>query len=216
MRGGGLAAHQRRMARAVAVMIAFSAGALLGGCGKDAPDTASTTTGRPTSTSTAASAPDNSPAPEPTTSTFPPGSTEAQVAEAYTAAVVSAYARIKHPSPTDPSIDVLYTGTMRESVVADNQRMVDAGYAARFPSGAEPRVHISVIELDGPATARLDACYVDDTVIYEVATGETVDDDVSTWLMEATLTLSDGRWLLSDNLIREQLSGAHGCEEASN
>lgn len=202
------------MARAVAILIALSAGALLVACGTDASKSATTTTEQLTTTSATTTTQDTTPDPTPTTSTFPPGSTEAQVAEAYVRAVSTGYERLQNPNPDDPAIAAHHTGASLDRVVSSNRSLLSEGRAVRLPSGP-PEVIVQGVELTGSREATVIGCYVDDSVIYWVATNETIDDDVSTWIMRAHMVLEEGTWKLESNGVASNSPGATDCEASS-
>jgi hypothetical protein len=54
---------------------------------------------------------------------------------------------------------------------------------------------------------------VNDVVIYNVASGAVVNDDVVTKLATATMVDEDGRWRIADSAVLRRWAGAVECTE---
>ncbi len=200
------------------MLMAFSTGALLGGCADKPtePTAASTSTPHTVATSTSSTAPPTTtPTSQPRgTSPYPPGTPEHEVATAYIEAIHAVYNRIQHPDPNDPSIFTFHTGNSLRSVIEDNRRLLDSGQAARLPPSGPPDVFILDVKLQGSSHANVKACYVDATQLYEVETGEVLNADISMWEMSATMILEGTRWLLSENLIEHRTKRSKECPDS--
>jgi hypothetical protein len=57
----------------------------------------------------------------------------------------------------------------------------------------------------------LTTCEIDDAVIYSVATGAVVDDDIVTSAVAVTVVPENGVWKVADTVITEKWDGAVSC-----
>jgi hypothetical protein len=156
--------------------------------------------------------PDNEKAVTPTTTTAAPSSTTDPSASE-DAAVLDGYrgywsAYLKAADPMDPQSPVLQehaTGPALETVVKAFVGLKSAGKVIRGQFDLAPRV----INVDGE-TASVRDCYVDDTGVFDVATGARDDEPTGQrHQVTATLRLQDGTWKV-ERLAEEGL----GCTAA--
>ena len=87
---------------------------------------------------------------------------------------------------------------------------VASGTAVRRPSGGGPDVRYLAVEVDGDL-AYVDACEVDDLVIYEID-GDVIDDRVLTLRWAAQLRRVDGRWMWDALEVLSESDGRVACE----
>jgi hypothetical protein len=60
-------------------------------------------------------------------------------------------------------------------------------------------------------TAEVLDCAIDDTILYDIATGTPLDSDVQTVLWRTSVMLDGGQWKVSNNTIIERVDGVGGC-----
>jgi hypothetical protein len=83
--------------------------------------------------------------------------------------------------------------------------------ATRFPSGIEMRVAYLSVGIEGDV-ALIEACEVDDAVIYSVDGGAVRDDRVVTLQWVAQLRRVGGEWLFDALRVDSEWSGDVGCD----
>lgn len=66
------------------------------------------------------------------------------------------------------------------------------------------------MNVDG-TTAQLQECSVNDGVVYEVDSGQVIDDTVVTRSVEATMEQVDGVWKLAATRVVQSWEGVAGC-----
>lgn len=114
------------------------------------------------------------------------------------------------PNPDHPSLSEYATGAQLENVISETSRRRDDGLAIRTPDNSLSRHEVRVVE-SSDAEATLQDCSVNDGVIYRVATGEVVNDDVVTQSIRATMRLVDGQWKLERATLVQEWPGVAGC-----
>ena len=193
----------------------------LAGCSDDDSDTAASSTTAADRTSTTASTSSTSRDTTTTTTeatpvTTAPGTTaEQEVIDRYVGywnARFNANAGV--PNPDDPALRDFATGRQLDAVVAETQSNLDSGVA--FERAAEPHniQRVTVVEIDGDR-AVVQECVVDDGLVVNRATGEVVDDSVSTHNVQAEMLRVDGVWKVSEARLLQQFEGVAGCALAS-
>ena len=95
-------------------------------------------------------------------------------------------------------------------LLANVQGLHDDGRAIRPGDEGLYDLRIGSVVIDTSEASAI-ACEVNDRVLYEVATGTVVNDDVVTREYEIFLVLEDGVWKLSDGGVAEQWDGVAGC-----
>lgn len=118
------------------------------------------------------------------------------------------------PNPDDPQLAEFATGEQLENVVAETRRRRDEGLALRRPDNSISERDVVVSEVNGDE-ASLQDCSVNDGIIYRVATGEVVNDDVVTQSVSATMRRVDGEWRLERATLVQEWQGVAGCALAS-
>jgi hypothetical protein len=115
---------------------------------------------------------------------------------------------------SDPDLPAL-AETHADPMLAQRRDVLTArrldGRAARMPDPSQYRIEIERFEVVDSTSARLTACVVDDAIVYEVATGNVVNDDVTTARHEAVMRLIDGTWKLVERRELEDWAGVAGC-----
>lgn len=194
--GSPLARRQFRRVRALALLLLIGA-ALGGGCSSDG-DAAS-----PGSSST-----DARRAEATTSSTL---STEDEIAARYRAFWEARFeANQAPPNPDHPGLREYATGAQLENVIAETTRNRDQGLAFRRAEDSVGTTRVRIGEVQGDeATVR--ECVVDDGVVYRIATGEVVDDAVSTQNVRATMRRVEGKWKLAAAQLLQEWEGVAGC-----
>lgn len=206
------AAPRRARARVAVLAAALSVVAL--GCSDDDSATPSSTT-----TSEAAS---STPTPEATsippepTSTPPPTPFSEQSVEDDVIARYIAYwdarftANSGTPNPDDPALGEYATGDQLETVIDETRQRRDDGLSLRpaEPSLTDHTVAVVSLTVD---RVELQDCFVNDGVVYRVATGEVIDDSVVTRNVLAVMVLVEGVWKLERATVIQEWEGIAGC-----
>lgn len=124
--------------------------------------------------------------------------------DAYTAAVADP------PNPEDPTLADHVMDPLLTEFRNTATQWKGFGQAVRYPDPTVHRTELISVEVDGDRAA-LEVCSVDDSILYEPATGRVLNDDVSTNHIRATLVLDGDQWLLSERERVEQWEGVAGC-----
>jgi hypothetical protein len=115
------------------------------------------------------------------------------------------------PDPDDPLLARHATGETLESVRAAAARNRDEGIVTARPPDSVAQQWAEVISVDGD-TAQIRSCEVDDRLVLNAETGETLTPPhVSTLLVEATLVREDGAWKVARGGVVEEWDGIAGC-----
>ena len=116
-------------------------------------------------------------------------------------------------NPDDPALAEHATGQQLENVVAETRRRRDDGLAIRRPENSVSKHDVRIVS-SGAEEVTLQDCSVNDGVIYRVASGEVVNDDVVTQSIRATMRLVDGKWKLERASLVQEWPGVAGCAAA--
>lgn len=160
-----------------------------------------TTTSEPTATTAA---------PEPTTET--PAAIEEVLANqvrGYFDARAAANAA-PAPNPADPRLAEYASGEELAAVTANTANRRDAGQAIRPGEAGLADIGVGFVSA-AASSASVAACAVDDGVIYDLDTGEAVDDAVVTHNYQIDLELMEGVWKVSRIVRIQQWEGVAGC-----
>ncbi len=184
-----------------------------------APTSTTAATLEPSSPSTAA--PTTTPAePEPEETSTTAGQDESSI-EILLGDAVRAYFDAREaassgprPDPTDPALAEVAASPELERLTQSIQDKVDAGQAIRPGEQALAEIRVGFVEQAGDlATAA--ACSIDDGVIFDVATGDVVNDEVLTHNYRVDLALLDGVWKVTEIVRVQQWEGVGGCALAT-
>jgi hypothetical protein len=172
-------------------------------CGGDDDEEARESTGPTASSATAA----------PTTTL----DEETRKEEAATRALLDYYDAYQHATaePVNPQhaeLQALVTGEHRQVVTRNLEERQANGEAVRLPAGAQSSHDIRSAELQPDGSVEIVDCQVDDSIVYEVETGEVVDDDVVTKLVIGSMSFEGGTWKLAFSEISEAWSGVGTCD----
>ena len=187
------ARRPRRRARGLAALLATALALTLGACGgDDEPDEETSTT------TSSTESPPTTAAPSP----------EDEVEAAYLAYWDMAARLSADPNPDDPEI-------AQRAVDPALSTMVDTLSTLRAQGeevhpGPQYRRVVTDVQLDRD-TATLRDCTVDDSARLVAASGETIGENLSTLLVEATLLRSSGAWLVSEIEVIERWDGVQEC-----
>lgn len=202
------------MTRPVGAVVALLV--LLVGCSSepasDAPPETTTTTAAPSTTA---------PPTTPSTTTAPARSDREPDWTAEQQPVVDAYHAYwdayfdAFTEPVDPDNAAL-VATTSESFFADISANLEAsevaGEAGRFPEGSIYESWVLEVNLiDGGTRAAVRSCMVNDGVVYDIQSGETVDDSVVTRLRDGLMIKQGEQWVVDQLVTQAEWLGVDGC-----
>lgn len=167
----------------------------------------STTTSVPSSTSTSPTSTSSTPEGDPGES--------ADAVDSYLAFWTARFqANAGTPNPDDPALAEFATGPQLDNVVAETQRRLDAGLALREAEPSQTTHDVKVVSVDDDRV-ELQDCFVNDGVVYDIETGDVVDDSVVTRSVSADMVRVDGTWKLERATVVQEWEGIAGCALAS-
>jgi hypothetical protein len=183
-----------QVGRLVAIVLV---GLLAAGCG-GGDDDSSPDTSRPPADVSSSTAP-------PTTR-----SAESEVEEAYLAYWAMADRLLEAPDPDDPEI-------ARRSIDPARGQLVDSLTTLRSQdqvvrSGGDYRHDVLSVEV-ATQTAVVRDCVIDDNAVVNATSGVTVDDRVTTVLLETTLRHDGTRWVVTAIDQKDGWEGATTCRQ---
>lgn len=112
--------------------------------------------------------------------------------------------------PDLPALRELATGVQLDNVIAETQRNAEEGLAFRRPDDSVYERRVVVVERGG-GVATLQDCVTNDGIVYRVADGQVVDDEVVTRNISATMRKVDGVWKLAATSEVQEWEGVAGC-----
>ena len=186
-------------------------------------------TSAPTSTGAATLEPSSTPTAAPTTTPAEPEAEETSTTAAQDESsieillgdAVRAYFDAREaassgprPDPTDPALAEVAASAELERLIQSIQDKVDAGQAIRPGEQALADIGVGFVEQAGDF-ATVAACSIDDGVIFDVATGDVVNDEVLTHNYRVDLALLDGVWKVTEIVRVQQWEGVGGCALAT-
>ncbi len=118
------------------------------------------------------------------------------------------------PNPDDPRLAEFATGTELASVIEETTAKRDAGRAIRPGEGGLAEVRVGSVVFE-EATGTAAVCSIDDGVVFEVASGDVIDNSVLTHSYTAELAFADGEWKVSQIVRLQQWEGVAGCALAA-
>jgi hypothetical protein len=142
---------------------------------------------------------------------------ETRKEEAATRALLDYYEAYQQATaePVNPQyakLQALVTGEHRLVVTRNLEERQANGEAVRLPAGTQSSHDVRSAELQPDESVEIVDCQVDDSIVYEVATGEVVDDDVVTKLVIGSMSFEGGNWKLAFSEISEAWPGVGTCD----
>ncbi len=161
---------------------------------------------------------EKAPAPEPPavestaapTTTAPPDPAQAAT-DAFFAYEEAFLAAAIIPDPDHPALRETATGENLADDVAQLRAWQLSGRVVRPIGAATEGVRVLTASVQPDGTARVRACITDDDHVVIAATGQVVNDDVVTRLVDLTLVVEGGRWKVSRFRVAERWEGVAGC-----
>jgi hypothetical protein len=115
--------------------------------------------------------------------------------------------------PQLPAMQQLMTGDHQRVVTRDLEDRQARGEATRLPTSSRLRHEILSAELQADGSVHLTECEVNDAIVYNVASGVVIDDDVVTKLATAKMVDEGGSWKVADSTVVRSWPGAVSCGE---
>jgi hypothetical protein len=109
-------------------------------------------------------------------------------------------------------LQALVTGEHKLVVTRNLQERQAKGEAVRLPANTQTSHDIRSAELQPDGTVEIVDCQVDDSIVYDVATGDVVDDDVITKLVIGSMAQEAGAWKVAFTEISDAWPGAGACD----
>lgn len=132
------------------------------------------------------------------------------VLDDFMAARAAFSASLESPDPDDPTLAATHVDPMLTEVKNINAQWLGFGQAGRFPEGSISRTDPLSIDIVGDQ-ATVETCGVDDSVVYDVATGNVINDDIVTVRASSTLERDGDHWKLATRSELERWEGVAGC-----
>ena len=117
---------------------------------------------------------------------------------------------LQNPNPDDPQLPATHVDPMLAEVRKTNAQWQAFGQAGRFPANSVSRTEPLTVEINGDA-ASIETCGVDDSIIYQPATGKVLNSDVVTVQATSTMARTNGRWMLQTRTELHRWEGVAGC-----
>ena len=118
------------------------------------------------------------------------------------------------PNPDDPRLSEVAASPELERLIQSVQDKADSGEAIRPGEQDLAEIRVGFVEAAGDF-ASVAACSIDDGVIFDVATGDVVNDDVVTHNYRIDLALLSGVWKVTEIVRVQQWEGVGGCALAT-
>jgi hypothetical protein len=115
-------------------------------------------------------------------------------------------------NPEHSALQALVTGEHRLVVTRNLEERHAKGEAVRLPPSTRNSHDIRSAELQPDGSVEIVDCQVDDSIVYEVETGEVVDDDVVTKLVVGSMAFEGGAWKLAFSEVSETWPGVGVCD----
>lgn len=112
--------------------------------------------------------------------------------------------------PDLPALREFATGAQLDSVIAETHQNAEDGVAFRRPAESVYERRVVVVERGG-GVATLQDCVTSDGIVYRVADGHVIDDEVVTRNISATMRKVDGVWKLAASSELQEWEGVAGC-----
>lgn len=139
------------------------------------------------------------------------GSVEAEITARYLAFWEARFsANQDPPNPDHPQLPEYATGDQLEQVRSETAERRDRGLAMRAANPSASSHDVEVVSLES-GRAELQDCFVNDGVVYDVASGQPVDDAVVTRSVSAVMVIEGGVWKLARASVLQEWEGVAGC-----
>ncbi|MCU0310583.1 MAG: nuclear transport factor 2 family protein [Acidimicrobiales bacterium] len=149
-------------------------------------------------------------APATTTTSPPPLSDEDQVAELYRRFWMVAIDAGNPADPSSPVIPAIATGAALDGFRAGLQNFAETGRSLRLPQPSVSGVFDLVVTVSGDV-ATIDACVVDDAIVFDRVNGRTLNDQVASGPVEAVARRTEDGWRIERSTQPVQEFGTGGC-----
>jgi hypothetical protein len=201
-----------RRSRAPVVVLTLALALLAASCSDDDSATPSTTSEpERSSTSSAATSTTTNGAASTSTSSPATDSVEDEIIARYIGFWDARFAaNTGTPNPDDPALGEFATGEQLETVIEETRQRRDDGLSLRTAEPSRTDHTVAVVSSTADR-AELQDCFVNDGVVYRVATGEVVDDSVVTRNVAAVMVLVEGVWKLERATVIQEWEGIAGC-----
>jgi hypothetical protein len=114
------------------------------------------------------------------------------------------------PNPDDPALAEYATGAQLDTVIAETRQRRDDGLALR-PAAPHRTAHsVRVVSVTGDR-AEVQDCFVNDGVVYRVASGEVIDDSIVTRSVSAVMIREADAWRVERTMVLQEWEGVAGC-----
>ena len=167
----------------------------------------------PAATPVTVEAPANTPppsTPEPPTTTASDLTPEEEIADIYRRVWKVTIQAGNPPNPGSPELGEVMTGSALSYARTGLADLASTGQAVRLPVPSQSRVVDVAVEIDGER-ARIRACVVDDAIMFDVATGRSLNDRVSSGQIQAEALLTVSGWRVSTSGYPGDQEGPGGC-----
>jgi hypothetical protein len=115
-------------------------------------------------------------------------------------------------NPEHAEMQALVTGEHKLVVTRNLEDRRARGEAVRLPTSTRTSHDIRSAELQPDGSVEIVDCQVDDSIVYEVETGDVVDDDVVTKLVVGSMSFEGDAWKLAFSEIFETWPGVGTCD----
>lgn len=117
------------------------------------------------------------------------------------------------PDPAHPALAETATGVELANLVEETTARRDAGRAIRPGEQDLAAIRVGSVVF-GELVASAAVCSIDDGVVFDVASGEVVDDSILTHSYTVELAVAEGKWKVSRIARVQQWEGVAGCAMA--
>jgi len=118
------------------------------------------------------------------------------------------------PDSGDPALAESYVGPMLDRLTTTLQAWKANGWASRYPENSQSRLDIQSIRFDedkGQPVAFLEMCAVDDSELFDLASGDVIEGGVHTAQLTEAMRKVDGKWKLAESRRDSYQEGVVGC-----
>jgi hypothetical protein len=116
-------------------------------------------------------------------------------------------------NPQFPAMQQLVTGAQQRVVTRDLENRQARGEAARLPPNSRLQHEVLSAELQGDGSVQITECEVNDAIVYDIASGAIINDDIVTKLATAEMVNEGGSWKIRDSTVVRRWPGEVECGE---